>query len=279
MDEKTIDHYMQTAIRDLFQNCAVGAYAVENLTYTSGATGNRMAIVVDVTYIHPRQEILRIKTAEDMKSVEYSVAASLKKCEPSTVIKVKKYEEIDLVQMVENYVNENPDICMEMPYVSTAVYPEWGDERVIEIIFTYQTGRDALRSMQDMVAPIFSSAQMYVQTSEEAQQKFEQLYSFLMERFDYKLETSINPAYSLLNYGVGDSRAFAQVYATMCRKADLECKVIPGTRNGEPWCWNMILLDDTYYHVDLLACAENGSFSLMDPGEMEKYVWDYMNYE
>ena len=279
MDEETIDRYMRTSIRDMFMNNAVGAYAVEDITYTSGAAGNNIAIVVDVKYIHPRNEILRIKRAEDMTAVENSVASSLKKCEASTVIRVKNYEEIDLVQFVENYVNENPDICMEMPQVSTAVYPEWGNDRVIEINFTYQTARDALRNMQDVVDPIFSSAQMYVQSSEEPLQKFEQLYSFLMERFDYKLETSINPAYSLLRYGVGDSRAFALVYATMCKNADLECQVIPGTRNGEPWNWNMILLDDTYYHVDLLTCAENGAFTLMTVDEMEDYVWDYVSYE
>ena len=279
MDEESIERYMRTAIRDVFQTNAVGAYAVEDITYTSGVAGNRIAVVVNVTYIHPRNEILRIKSAEDMTAVEKSVAYSLKRCEASTVIKVKNYEEMDLVQFVENYVNENPDVCMEMPQVSTAVYPEWGDERVIEITFTYQTARDVLRTMQDLVDPIFSAAQLYVQSSDEPQQKFEQLYSFLMERFDYKLETSINPAYSLLRYGVGDSRAFALVYATMCENAGLECQVIPGTRNGEPWNWNMILLDDTYYHVDLLACAENGVFTLMNADEMAGYVWDYVNYE
>ena len=207
------------------------------------------------------------------------MATALKKCDASTVIKVKHYEDMDLIQFVENYVNENPDVCMEMPQVSTAVYPNWGEERVIEILFTYQTGRDVLRNMQEIVAPIFSAAQMYVQSSETPRQKYEQLYAFLMERFDYKIETSINPAYSLLRYGVGDSRAFALVYATMCRNADLECQVIPGSRNGEPCYWNMILLDETYYHVDLLSCAEKGRFTVMAPENMDGYVWDYLSYE
>ena len=44
-----------------------------------------------------------------------------------------------------------------------------------------------------------------------------------MERYDYRIETSITPAYSLLRHGVGDSRAFAVVYAAMCQQAGLEC--------------------------------------------------------
>ena len=70
--------------------------------------------------------------------------------------------------------------------------------------------------------PVFESAVLYVSGDGAEKQKFSQLYAFLMERFDYKVETSITPAYSLLRHGVGDSRAFATVYAAMCRLAGLE---------------------------------------------------------
>ena len=97
-----------------------------------------------------------------------------------------------------------------------------------------------------------------------------------MERFDYTLETSITPAYSLLGHGVGDSKAFATVYAAMCRRADLECLVITGTRDGEPWTWNMVCDDGTYYHLDLLS--SHRGFQELTDNEMEGYVWDYSAY-
>ena len=39
--------------------------------------------------------------------------------------------------------------------------------------------------MQDMVLPIFQAAEAYVRDSESEDLKYEQLYAFLMERFDY----------------------------------------------------------------------------------------------
>ena len=96
-----------------------------------------------------------------------------------------------------------------------------------------------------------------------------------MERFDYKIETSITPAYSLLRHGVGDSRAFANVYGAMCRSAGLECLTVTGTRNGEPWTWNMICDNGIYYHLDLTRCKEDGSFCERAEGSMTGYVWDY----
>ena len=99
-----------------------------------------------------------------------------------------------------------------------------------------------------------------------------------MERFDYKQETSITPAYSLLRHGTGDSRAFAQIYAAMCRDSGLTCMSVTGTREGEPWTWNIILDGEAYYHVDLLRCSEIGKYQEWTDEEMEGYVWDYSAY-
>jgi hypothetical protein len=59
---------------------------------------------------------------------------------------------------------------------------------------------------------------------------------------------------------VGDSRAFATVYAAMCRSAGLECMTVTGTRAGEPWTWNIILDNGGYYHVDLQRSNLSGQF-------------------
>ena len=99
-----------------------------------------------------------------------------------------------------------------------------------------------------------------------------------MERYDYKIETSLTPAYSLLCNGVGDIETFACVYARMCRRAGLECEVITGTKAGEPWFWNMVCDNGSYYHVDLLRCNTEGNFRELTDEGMEGYVWDYSAY-
>lgn len=274
-----IDQSMNMAIMYVFQNSAIGAYAVDEITFESGTSGGLPAIAVGVTYIHNRQEILRIKSTSDMQGVKNLVAASLRNCDTSTVIKVSDYIQFDVEQYVKEYVDANPHQCMELPQVSASIYPKHGKERVIEISFTYQNSRADLLNMQNVVEPMFAAAEVYVQSSEGEAQKYEQLYAFLMERFDYQFETSLTPAYSLIRYGVGDSKAFAMVYSIMCQNADLSCEVVSGTKNGEAYYWNMICYDDICYHVDLLASSEAGEFQVMLPEEMSGYVWDYSLYE
>lgn len=274
-----VDQYMHTAIMHVKQNSAVGAYAVDEINFESGTSGGIAAVAIDVSYIHGRPEILRIKNATNMDGLKAMLEFALNNCDASTVVKVSEYEDLDVEMFVQEYANANPHLCMEIPQVTATTYPENGKERVLEVFFTYKTSRDTLRTMQNTVSPIFSAAELYVQGSEGEQQKYEQLYAFLMERFDYTIETSITPAYSLLRYGVGDSKAFAMVYSIMCQHADLSCQVISGTRDGEAHYWNLIRYEDTDFHVDLLACSEAGEFTVMLPEEMSGYVWDYSVYQ
>ena len=273
-----VDQYMHTAIMHVCQSTAIGAYAVDEITYDSGTRGGAAAVAVNVTYLHGRPEILRIKNATDIGRVKAYLEASLRNCDSSVVIKVNDYIGLDVEQFVKEYVNANPHLCMELPQISATVYPKQGSERILEVFFTYQNSRTDLQMMLNTVSPIFSAAELYVMSSDGDSQKYEQLYAFLMERFDYKLESSITPAYSLLRYGVGDSKALAMVYSIMRQNADLECRVVSGTKNGEAYYWNQIFFEDVDYHVDLLASTEAGEFTLMIPDEMTGYVWDYSLY-
>ena len=272
-----LEYGMYRAVLHSMQNDPIGSYAVADILYELGSSGGVPAVSVSIVYHHNRSEIQRIRKAADTQAAERIVSEVLKGYEPSIVILVDDYEIRDFTQFVRDYAEENPQAVMEIPHVSQSSYGT-GRDRVLELIFTYQTNRDSLRRMQAQVQPVFEAASLYVNGEGEDFQKYSQLYAFLMERFDYKFETSITPAYSLLRHGVGDSRAFATVYAAMCRSAGLECMTVTGTRSGEPWTWNIVLDNGGYYHVDLLRSNVNGQFRELTDNEMRSYVWDYSEY-
>lgn len=275
MTDLQIERDIKSAILNVSENHPIGAYALDRIAYEVGRNAGKPAIAVELSYTHTRSEILRIKRTPNMDNVETVIAEVLDACEAGVVVRVDAYEDIDFTQLVQDYMDQNPQVCMEMPQVSVVMYPNWGKQRVIELNFTYQTSREALRNMQNIVKPVFASARLYVSSDAEDWEKFSQLYSFLMERYNYTVQTSITPAYSLLRHGVGDSKAFATVYAAMCRQAGLDCSVISGTRSAEAWCWNVLKVDDVYYYVDLLASSAAGGFVPKLAEEMTGYVWDY----
>lgn len=273
-----VEEGIANAVSFVTQRYPLGAWAVEKINYEVGTGAGQPAISVNISYLHGRSEIRKIKNAEHMESATKLIADALEECSDSVVLLVKNYRAMDFVQIVDDYMKENPNVIMELPQVAVGIYPEAGNNRILEVKFTYETSRDSLRQMQQQVRRVFASASLYINSDATEAQKFDQLYTFLMERFDYEVQTSITPAYSLLIHGVGDCEVFASVYAAMCRQAGLDCEVISGTKNGESWYWNLICENDVYYHVDLLHCSEIGRFERLTDAQMEGYVWDYSAY-
>ena len=276
--QEMVERGIRTAVNYIQELYPLGAYAVDEVEYEIGSGGGQPAIAVEISYIHGRSEIRQVKEVRNMEKAGKAIAVELEQCSEGVVLLIDEYEAVDLVQLVEDYAENNPDIVMETPQVAVGIYPDAGTSRVVELKFTYQTSRDSLRQMQNQVQRIFESAALYVSSDAADTQKYAQLYTFLMERSDYQIKTSITPSYSLLNHGVGDCKAFAMVYAAMCRQAGLECQIVSGTRAGEPWYWNLIQVDGIYYHVDLLQSSAAGWFQKLTDAEMHGYVWDYSAY-
>ncbi len=265
-------------VADVMQTDPICVYAVTDIDFELGVTGGVQAVAVTITYNQNRPEIRKINHVQDPQTAQQYIHDALQEMRTALVLRIKSYEEMDISQLVEDYARKNPAKVIEIPQLVVSEFPETGNDRVVAIQFHYQTDRESLRSMYGYVQPVFASAELYVSGEGEQDVKYAQLYSFLMERNEYTVQTSITPAYSLLRHGVGDSKAFATVYAAMCRDAGLEAEVISGTKAGEPWFWNMICQDGSYYHVDLLRSHAAGTYQKYGDAEMRGYVWDYTAY-
>lgn len=277
-DQSTIAAHMQRAVDQTLKENPVAAYAVDRIDWELGTSSGQSAVAVNISYLHDASEIRNIRRVSDLAGAREVIAGELDEFSTGVVLYLENYQQTDFAQIVEDYADEYPQAVMETPQVTANIYPDEGKSRVVELKFSYTNSRDALRNMQQMVSRIFASAVLYVSGDAADTEKFSLMYSFLMERYEYTFETSITPTYSLLRHGVGDARAFAVVYAAMCRDAGLDCRVITGTREGEPWYWNMINDGGKYCHVDLLRSSELGEFQEWDASRMDGYVWDYSAY-
>ena len=279
-DKEQLEEDMDAVAEDVCAQNPIAAYAVDAISCTIGTSGGMESLSVEISYVHDKSEIRKIITVADNSGARDAIAEALNACDAGVVLHIASYEDADFTQMVEDYAFTYPEYVMEQPQVTVSIYPESGDSRVVEMKFSYNTSRESLKNMQNQVSPMFRSAVLYVSGDAAEAEKFSQLYSFLMERYDYVIQPSITPAYSLLRHGVGDCRAFATVYAAMCRQAGLECVVVTGTRAGSSWYWNMVSVDGVYYHLDLLGSSEAGAFFISGDNQVREngYLWDFDAY-
>ena len=263
------------------QTCdPIAAFAVTEIQCTLGTASGTDAVSVQILYSRDRTELSQIVAVADNEEARGVIEQSLNACDTGVLLYIADYTSVDFVQIVEDYGLAHPEYVMEQPQVAVGVYPERGKSRVVELKYAYHTSRDSLKNMQNQVSPVFRSAVLYVSGDAAAEEKYSQLYSFLVERYDYTIASSTTPTYSLLRHGVGDSKAFAAVYASMCRQAGLDCRVVSGNRGEKNWYWNIVRLDGIYYHIDLLSLEDPGVFSVHSDETMRTsgYMWDFDAY-
>lgn len=261
---------MERAVAYAMDVYPVGAYAVEQIGYDVGTGLGARALSVDIAYRRSQEQIDSIRSVRWISGAQRAVEDALDEAADTLVLRIAGYQETDFTEMVRNYAERNPDRVMEAPGVTAKPFPDRGDTRVVELTFHYRTDREVLRTMREQVQPVFSSAALYVSGQADDRTKFQQLHTFLMERFQYTYESSVTPAWSLLCQGVGDSRAFAQTYAAMCSRIGLEAEILTGTRQGETVWWNRIRIDGEWYHLDLMGSPQ---FEPMTDDQMADYVW------
>ena len=277
-DETQLPGDLERALIALRRDNPFAVYALEDVKWELGTTAGQKVVAVTMSYSKAKAELLRIRKVRNDTEGMSLIADALEQCDDRLVFHIAQYGGSDVVQMVEDYAADNPHIVMEVPKVTAISYPENGQERIVELTFTYENSRERLRYMRNQVSPVFRAAVLNVSGDAEEPEKFELLYSFLMERHHYTVNTSITPAYSLIRHGEGDAKAFATVYGAMCREAGLQCLVVTGTRNGEAWYWNLLYDGENWHHLDLLRCNEESGFGWNHDGEMTDYAWDYAQY-
>ena len=262
-------------VRDI---CPIGAYAVSDITYDISTNNGKAAISVEISYRRSIADIDAVMYAESTEEIEEILQNALKAFSVCVTVCVEDYAGYDFDQMVQDYALAYPQYVIETPQVSATMYPNDGKDRIVELVFNYDTSRASLQQMQEQVSRIFSAAETYVSGDGLPMEKFAQMYAFLMSRYNYTVQSSGTPAYSLLYHGIGDSKAFASVFSAMCSQAGLECKVISGVCSGQSWYWNEICVEDKVYYVDLLRCQEMGKFFCKTAQEMTEYDWENITH-
>ncbi len=276
--ESLLSTNLADGVKHILRSYPTGAYAVKEISYQQGTSGGLEVVAMTIAYNHNRSVLRRIRHVDSDAEAMHIISTSLREFDDSIVVLIENYGQSDFFRLIQEYASEYPELVMELPKVKVSIYPDTGRTRLVELNFTYQNSREGLLTMRNYVQPVFTSAKMYVAGDVAEGVKYSQLYSFLMERHDHTIETSNTPAYSLLRYGVGDSAAFSQVYDAMCRQSGLECQVVSGTKNGEPYYWNIICENGVYYHVDLLGSGKNRDMKRLFDTDMQGYVWDYAAY-
>ncbi len=259
----------------------VYAYAVDYADYDVVQDGETAILQFNMVYRRSAEEIAAITEVPDMERCEELIYDALDDMDVAVTLKISSYTNLDLVGLALQYAMEHPCQVVELPQITASVYPERGSTRILEMHFSYQNNRDDMRMMRQNVSTVCTSAANYAQLAHGDTMQLTRLCEYLLMRGPYELSAdSSTPAYDLLSGRRATDAGFASVFYDTAQRSGLECYLVSGAKDDQPYYWNIVLWEGKYRHLDLMAQLQNGSadIALFSDGEMDAYSWDTSAY-
>lgn len=276
-----IEEDFSRAVDSILRENANEAYLVSEINREIVSVGSYYRVDLAIRYRHQIEDLKNIEENVFMHMVQGLVEAALNGSEETLLMHVLDYEDIDFRTMVKEYVENNLTEVIAEPYnIWVQTYPGEGGDRILELRFFYRLEHNALSSRKQFVDYMIDSAKDSVIGEPSDLVRAKQLYVNQIGGHSYTEESAETPAFALFIDRKGDSKVFSAVYEAMCKKSEVNCTTVHGTRNGKPYDWNILELEAGVWHVDVNADAQAGAPELrfLTDAEMEGYEWDAEAY-
>ena len=105
--------------------------------------------------------------------------------------------------------------------------------------------------------------------------------AYLINRAEYSSARTDNTAYSALIEGKANSQGLSMALCALSGRLGLDCRLVYGQKNWQNHYWNIVRIEDKYYHIDIQTCLEEGireGFLLNDERMWVTYRWDMSGY-
>lgn len=262
---------------DIWKNTPLGAFSIDVINVSCDRLLSYYEISVMISYRVSPYVLSSMRTVEDEAGIQLELERAMEAHSSRLVLSVSRYPEVvNYADYAAAYFNLHSETCIESPEITANVYPDSGDNRIVDISLEYQHTASELNAMKAAASEVIRSAQSYVQYRNEPMAKAELLYTWLKDRFEYIHEESSTPIYSLLCEGTCSSKAFADIFTLLCNNCGIECITVAGYVDGQPYYWNILTFDKTSYHFDMLRSIDSNRYTLQLSYDdaFSGYSWD-----
>ena len=284
-----VERDVEAACLEIWHNTPVGAYAVLYISYPVTRIVSYYEAEIEIAYQRTKEQVDSIVPASTWRYIQYGLLNCLENYFASYTVstKIKDLSADNFKEYVKELYYNNPLDIVAMPKVNVNVFPDTGENKIFETLFEYPQPE---RTLASATAELNNAVQNIIEavSGDDDANIFLSICEQLIEITEYDDEAAESgvfddfamTAYGALVQGKAVGEGYAMAYKAVCDKLGLECSIIVGRRNGVNHAWNIIKLEDSYYHVDPAMCAVNGienAFLLRD-ADMSEYWWDPLYY-
>lgn len=274
-DDGRVEEGMDAACREVREEDPLGAYAVEDITYTSQRMSAYYEVNVSITYAHSEEEVAAIVPVTGSSAIRQTISPAMAAHGEKCVFRVSYFtgDALSLRQLIRQTWLDTP-LALVQPRVEISLYPNSGTSRIVEVSMAWPEEEPALAQRS---AEVERRALELLEKEDLAPEELTPiaLLSALRRTAAYDPQGESN-AYAVLVGGRGDALGFAQALRLLCQLADLEATVAEGGQHDEKRYWLIANTPEGYRHLDPTqaqpAYATDSAFT--EAG----YIWDTGRY-
>ena len=276
--EGSISQDISTACWEVKSSTALGAFAVDYISYDLSRIVSYYQAEVNIAYKRSAAQVEALETISTMTGLSNRLEAAIAGGETYLVLGLNSATVT--AATVREYVHEayfdDPVLCPVLPEVEVSLYPESGVSRIAEVSLNYGLDgeelaqrREDLRLGLDMMTAAVDGA---VGTDSDAD-RLDAMRQYLAGLCAVD-ESAGATAWDALTGGASSSQGLALAFAAGCRAMDIPCRTVSGRLGEEPHWWNIVTIGDASYHVD----AAGDVFLAGDDQLWGAYWWDTSEY-
>jgi len=293
-DIQNLQNDVNRACSEITKDDPYGAFAVLSMTGTVNKIVSYYQVDININYKDVTKEQLdSIVPVSTIRYLESILKDKLSNYEQSlTVLAMNLGLTRDMAAgMVQQFYYEHPMDIVMMPVLTVDQYPEHGPNQIIEFSFAYRYEPSMLAALEEALRNTVRNIAGSVSGPSDGELLLS-LCESLMEitefdaatagRGDYSTQNKSATAYGALVEGSAVGEGYAMAYKALCDELSIESYVVLGERDGDRHAWNIVNIDDHYYHIDVSMCDVNGieTAFLKSDAEMKKnYRWDTNKYK
>ncbi len=273
---------LETACRTVRMEDALCAYCVENISYSFNKIVTINEATVKISYSKVSEKPERIVHIGFSSEAEAAILNAMKKGQGTLALLVGNsgFSADDMAAQVNKAYCRNPASVPKKPETVVNVFSGSGTQRLYEIQINYGMSASELQKCRRELLDF----RPFEQLDKESKSEVELAYAacnYLVDNCTITDNKEQNSAYSALIDKKANSEGLAFGYVELCRQLNVDCQIVYGQHDWEEHYWNIVRLDDSYYHVDITQCAKGGpalGFMQNDDTFWRMYRWDVASY-
>ena len=272
-EEADFKKLMDEACLEVKQEDPLGAYAVDYIKYSVISIVGSYEADVQITYRRTREQVASIVDATGAAAIRSELSRALSSFDTEVVLRISYFEEDEayIQQLVRQAYLSNPATALDFPDAQVAMYPESGQQRIVEVTLTYHQSLQTLESWRNSLS---REAERICQPLTELtiKEKLDGITGTLQSMGAYSAQGG-STAYDALLGGGGDSQGVALAFSLLCRQVGITCSVVDGQKNGQSHFWNVVQTASGYRHEDQSRTG-NVAYNVDQTMTQQGYVWD-----